>query len=259
VLNTESIEWAISCDSPLLTIALIYYLGSTRAVQVFPILSLLLASGYSHPLERGFLSQRYKLWGDITDIRVPPTTGIAGILSLLSKLIVACDLDGNHRHRAGAGVSQTFLIRMGNFPDVSRIFWVREPLIRRRWGRRPLAMQSQAGFPRSAVHLRRRGVRHAARDRQQQCPRALARSAGQERPPCGAATGRVRGSARTPTSPGWSTAFARARTDGAIGVVVLMQANPRFELPPGDPQRAGSRPSSTRWAAGPDFADPCCC
>jgi len=35
------------------------------------------------------------------------------------------------------------------------------------------------------------------------------------------------------------TAFARARTDGAIGVVVLMQANPRFELPPGDPQRAG--------------------
>jgi len=34
-------------------------------------------------------------------------------------------------------------------------------------------------------------------------------------------------------------AFARARADGAIGVVVLMQANPRFELPPGDPQRAG--------------------
>ena len=35
------------------------------------------------------------------------------------------------------------------------------------------------------------------------------------------------------------TAFARAETSGAPAVVILMQANPRFDLAPGHPRRAG--------------------
>lgn len=38
----------------------------------------------------------------------------------------------------------------------------------------------------------------------------------------------------------WLTeAFGRARADEAVGMVVLMHANPRFGLPPGDARRAG--------------------
>jgi hypothetical protein len=143
------------------------------------------------------------------------------------------DNDWTDCHRAGAG----------GYPPLERLDALRRfayPDPGRSMGRAPLALQSQAGFPENTrftyggvtfVTLHVTGSNNALEP--WRAPPAKESTALREQRL--AAFGQ-----REDANIAWlEAAFARARTDGAIGVVVLMQANPRFELPPGDPQRAG--------------------
>jgi SulP family sulfate permease len=120
VLNTESIEWATLVIG-LLTIALIYLLGSTRLSKFSLILSLLLASGIALLLKE-FLDIDIKLVGDIAVIPRAFPTLILPDLTLVSTLIVPAISIGIIGIVQGAGVSQTFPNPDGKFSDISRDF-----------------------------------------------------------------------------------------------------------------------------------------
>jgi SulP family sulfate permease len=120
VLNTESIDWATLAIG-LLTIALIYWLGSTRLSKFSLILSLLLASTIAILLNEVFAAE-IKLVGDITDIPSALPQPALPDLSLISKLIVPAISIGIIGIVQGAGVSQTFPNPDGKFSDVSRDF-----------------------------------------------------------------------------------------------------------------------------------------
>jgi SulP family sulfate permease len=120
VLNTESIDWATLAVG-LLTVALIYWLGTTRLSKFSLILSLLLASGIAILLNEVFATA-IKLVGDITDIPGALPQPILPDLSLISKLIVPAISIGIIGIVQGAGVSQTFPNPDGKFSDVSRDF-----------------------------------------------------------------------------------------------------------------------------------------
>jgi SulP family sulfate permease len=120
VLNTESIEWATLAIG-LLTIALIYLLGSTRLSKFSLILSLLLASSIAILLNE-FFAAEIKLVGDITDIPGALPKPVLPDLTLISKLIVPAISIGIIGIVQGAGVSQTFPNPDGKFSDVSRDF-----------------------------------------------------------------------------------------------------------------------------------------
>jgi SulP family sulfate permease len=120
VLNTESIDWATLAIG-LLTIALIYWLGSTRLSKFSLILSLLLASSIAILLNEVFAAE-IKLVGDITDIPGALPQPVLPDLSLISKLIVPAISIGIIGIVQGAGVSQTFPNPDGKFSDVSRDF-----------------------------------------------------------------------------------------------------------------------------------------
>jgi SulP family sulfate permease len=120
VLNTESIDWATLAIG-LLTIALVYWLGSTRLSKFSLILSLLLASSITILLNEVFAAE-IKLVGDITDIPGALPQPVLPDLSLISKLIVPAISIGIIGIVQGAGVSQTFPNPDGKFSDVSRDF-----------------------------------------------------------------------------------------------------------------------------------------
>jgi sulfate permease, SulP family len=120
VLNTESIDWATLAVG-LLTIALIYWLGTTRLSKFSLILSLLLASGIAILLNE-VLATGIKLVGDITDIPGALPQPILPDVALISKLIVPAISIGIIGIVQGAGVSQTFPNPDGKFSDVSRDF-----------------------------------------------------------------------------------------------------------------------------------------
>ncbi len=120
VLNTESIDWATLAVG-LLTIALIYWLGSTRLSKFSLILSLLLASGIAILLNEVFAAE-IKLVGDIADIPGALPQPVLPDLSIISKLIVPAISIGIIGLVQGAGVSQTFPNPDGKFSNVSRDF-----------------------------------------------------------------------------------------------------------------------------------------
>jgi sulfate permease, SulP family len=120
VLNTESIKWATLAVG-LLTIALIYLLGSTRLSKFSLILALLLASGLALILNEVFATN-IKLVGDIADIPRALPKPVLPDLSLIGKLIVPAISIGIIGIVQGAGVSQTFPNPDGKFSDVSRDF-----------------------------------------------------------------------------------------------------------------------------------------
>jgi sulfate permease, SulP family len=120
VLNAESIEWATLIIG-LLTIALIYLLGSTRLSKFSLILSLLLTSGIALLLNE-FFTTEIKLVGDIADIPRAFPTPVLPDLALIGKLIVPAISIGIIGIVQGAGVSQTFPNPDGKFSDVSRDF-----------------------------------------------------------------------------------------------------------------------------------------
>ena len=98
VLHRQSIDW-VTLAMGILTIALIYWLGTTRLSKFSLILALLLASGTALFLNQLFAAN-IKLVGDIAD--VPPA---------LPSLV------------QGAGVSQTFPNPDAKFSDISRDFF----------------------------------------------------------------------------------------------------------------------------------------
>jgi SulP family sulfate permease len=120
VLNTESIEWATLAIG-LLTIALIYWLGSTRLSKFSLILSLLLTSSIAILLNEVFAAE-IKLVGDIADIPGALPQPVLPDLSIISKLIVPAISIGIIGLVQGAGVSQTFPNPDGKFSNVSRDF-----------------------------------------------------------------------------------------------------------------------------------------
>ena len=120
LLNIESIEWATLAVG-LLTVALIYLLGSTRLSKFSLILSLLLASGLALILNEVFATN-IKLVGDIADIPRALPKPVLPDLSLIGKLIVPAISIGIIGIVQGAGVSQTFPNPDGKFSNVSRDF-----------------------------------------------------------------------------------------------------------------------------------------
>jgi SulP family sulfate permease len=120
VLNAESIEWATLIIG-LLTIALIYLLGSTRLSKFSLILSLLLASGIALLLNE-FFATEIKSVGDIADIPRAFPTPVLPDLALIGQLIVPAISIGIIGIVQGAGVSQTFPNPDGKYSNVSRDF-----------------------------------------------------------------------------------------------------------------------------------------
>jgi SulP family sulfate permease len=120
VLNSESVEWATLAIG-LSTIALIYWLGSTRLSKFSLILSLLLASTIAVLLNEVF-AIGIKLVGDVADIPRALPQPVLPDLALVSQLIVPAISIGIIGIVQGAGVSQAFPNPDGKFSDVSRDF-----------------------------------------------------------------------------------------------------------------------------------------
>ena len=121
VLNRQSIEWATLAVG-LLTIGLIYWLGSTRLSKFSLILALLLASGTAVLLNE-FFTTTIKLVGDIADVPRALPKLVLPDLALIYRLIVPAIAIGIIGLVQGAGVSQTFPNPDGKFSDVSRDFF----------------------------------------------------------------------------------------------------------------------------------------
>jgi hypothetical protein len=142
------------------------------------------------------------------------------------------DNDWTDCHRAGAGghrpLERLDALRRHAYPEPGRSL-----------GQAPLALQSQTGFPENAQFMHGRVAfvtLHVTGSNNGLEPWRA--------PPADNAVRReeqlVAFGQREAANLAWlAAAFARARADDAIGVVVLMHANPRFELPPGDGRRAG--------------------
>jgi hypothetical protein len=143
------------------------------------------------------------------------------------------DNDWTDCHRAGAGghppLERLAALRRLAWPDPGRSL-----------GQAPLPLQRQPGFPENAQFTYGRVAFVALH--------VIGSNNGLE--PWRATTameGNVSGDEqqaalrrREAAGLAWlAAAFERARADEAIGVVVLMHANPRFELPSGDARRAG--------------------
>ena len=143
------------------------------------------------------------------------------------------DNDWTDCHHAGAG----------GYHPLERLEALRRlayPAPGRSLGQAPLALQSQTGFPENArftygrvvfVALHVIGSNNALEP--WETPTAIASAAPRDGQ---LAAFRQREAANV----AWlAAAFGQASASDAIAVVVLMQANPRFELPPGDRRRAG--------------------
>jgi len=121
VLNRSSIEWATLAIG-LLTIGLIYGLGSTRLSKFSLIVALLLASGTALLMNQ-FFATNIKLVRDIADVPRALPGLVLPDLTLISRLIVPTIAIGIIGLVQGAGVSQTFPNPDGKFSDISRDFF----------------------------------------------------------------------------------------------------------------------------------------
>lgn len=120
VLNSNSIEWATLAIG-LLTVILIYGLGSTRLSKFSLVLALLLSSGAAIVLNQVFTAN-IKLVGDITDLpRALPNLALPD-LSLIGRLIVPAIAIGIIGLIQGTGVSKAFPNPDGKFSNISRDF-----------------------------------------------------------------------------------------------------------------------------------------
>ena len=120
VLNLESIELATLAVG-VLSIILIYLLGSTRLSKFSLIIALMLASGAALLLNEA-LGIQIKLVGDIAEVPRSLPTLVLPDLALLGQLIIPAISIGIIGLVQGAGVSQTFPNPDGKFSDVSRDF-----------------------------------------------------------------------------------------------------------------------------------------
>ena len=120
VLNRQSIEWATFAIG-LLTIVLIYWLGSTRLSKFSLILALLLASGTALILNQ-VLAANIKLVGDIADVPRALPSLVLPDLRLIGALIIPAIAIGIIGLVQGAGVSQTFPNPDGKYSNISRDF-----------------------------------------------------------------------------------------------------------------------------------------
>ncbi len=121
ILNWQSIEW-VTLAIGLLTILLVYLLGSTRLSRFALIIALLLASGMALLLNQVFAAD-IKLVREIADVPRALPKLVLPDLTLLSQLIVpaiAIEIIGLVQ---GAGVSKTFPNPDGKFSDISRDFF----------------------------------------------------------------------------------------------------------------------------------------
>jgi len=121
LLNRRSIEWATLVIG-LLTIILIYWLGSTRLSKFSLVLALLLASGAAILLNQ-FFATSIKLVGDIADVPRALPSLVLPDPALIFPLIVPAIAIGIIGLVQGAGVSQTFPNPDGKFSDISRDFF----------------------------------------------------------------------------------------------------------------------------------------
>ena len=121
VLNRASIEWATLAVG-VLTIILIYSLGSTRLSKFSLILSLLIASGVAVLVDQ-VLGIQIKLVGDIAEVPRSLPKLVLPDASLIFPLIIPAISIGIIGLVQGAGVSQTFPNPDGKFSDISRDFF----------------------------------------------------------------------------------------------------------------------------------------
>ena len=121
LLNRASIEWATLAVG-VLTIILIYSLGSTRISKFSLILSLLIASGVAVLVDQ-VLGIQIKLVGDIAEVPRSLPTLVLPDASLIFPLIIPAISIGIIGLVQGAGVSQNFPNPNGKFSDISRDFF----------------------------------------------------------------------------------------------------------------------------------------
>jgi sulfate permease, SulP family len=121
ILNLESILWA-TLSVGFLTIALMYWLGSTRFAKFSMILALLIASAVAVLLNQ-FLGTDIRLVGDIADVPHSLPSLVMPDSKLVLDLIVPAIAIGIIGIVQGAGVSQTFANPDGKFSDISRDFF----------------------------------------------------------------------------------------------------------------------------------------
>lgn len=120
LLNLDSIQWATLAIG-LLTIILIYWLGSTRLSKFALVVSLLLASGMAILLNQ-FFGQSIKLVRDIAEVPQSLPSLVLPQPALILPLIVPAIAVGIIGLVQGAGVSQTFPNPDGKYSDISRDF-----------------------------------------------------------------------------------------------------------------------------------------
>ena len=120
VINWQSIEWATLAIG-LMTILLIYWLGSTRLSRFSLVLALLLATGTALLLNQ-VIAANIKLVGDIAEVPRALPKPVLPDIALISRLIVPAMAIAIIGLVQGAGVSQTFPNPDGKFSDVSRDF-----------------------------------------------------------------------------------------------------------------------------------------
>jgi len=121
VVHRQSIEWPTFAVG-LLTILLIYGLGSTRLSKFSLVFALLLASGSAILLNQVFGTD-IKLVRDIAEVPRALPSLVLPDLSLIVPLIVPAIAIGIIGLVQGAGVSQTFPNPDGKFSNVSRDFF----------------------------------------------------------------------------------------------------------------------------------------
>jgi sulfate permease, SulP family len=121
VLNLGSIMWATLAIG-LLTILLVYGLGSTRLSRFSLVLALVIASGIAVLLNE-FFGADIKLVSDIAEVPRALPQLVLPNLALIPSLIVPAIAVGIIGLVQGAGVSQTFPNPDGKFSDVSRDFF----------------------------------------------------------------------------------------------------------------------------------------
>jgi len=121
LLHTESIVWA-SFGVGLLTIALMYWLASTRFSK-FSFILALVASSVVAALLNQFAAANVKIVGDIADVQRTLPSLVIPEPELILDLIVPAIAIGIIGIVQGAGVSQTFPNPDGKFSDISRDFF----------------------------------------------------------------------------------------------------------------------------------------
>jgi sulfate permease, SulP family len=121
ILNRQSIDWATLAIG-LLTILLIYSLGTTRLSKFSLILALVVASGLAVLFNEVF-SAGIKLVSDVADVPASLPKPVLPDLTLIVPLIVPAITIGIIGLVQGAGVSQTFPNPDGKFSDISRDFF----------------------------------------------------------------------------------------------------------------------------------------